>query len=201
MDSSKRSEHGLQQPVTPDPALNPAGSGFPGPSPPHPVTTSPRLTMYHITPARRRPVLASKRNLHAVRVFIPLKGHTNGQPWIKPIRLSTFDVAQPWPLQISFDKTVHVRLTFWSDTIVFYTPFSMAMLRHYHRAAAPMYAPLVGIEEAAQSPERLDHEELALYRQAISGMPPPSREEAARIITAIKLATISRRPDSSLHRP
>lgn len=155
--------------------------------------------MYHITPVRRRPVLASKRNLHAVRVFIPLKGQKDGRAWIKPIRLSTFDVAQPWPLQISFDKIVHVRLTFWSDTIVFYTPFSMAMLRHYHRAAAPMYAPLVGIEEAAQSPERLDPEELALYRQAIAGMPTPTREEAARIITAIKLATISR-ADSSLHR-
>jgi hypothetical protein len=156
--------------------------------------------MYHITPARRRPVLASKRNLHAVRVFIPLKGQLNGQPWIKPIRFSTFDVAQPWPLQISFDKIVHVRLTFWSDTVIFYIPFSMDMLRYYHRAAAPMYAPLVGVEEAAQDPERLDPEELAVYRAAIAGMPTPTREEGARIITAIKLATISRRADSSLHR-
>lgn len=87
---------------------------------------------------RPKNVIASCRNQHGVRVFIPLKGQKDGHAWIKPIRFWVLRAISDIPLLFSFRTTAQLEVQFQLDELIFYTPFSMAMVQAYHTEAANM---------------------------------------------------------------
>lgn len=80
--------------------------------------------------------MASCRNRHGVRVYIPLKGSTGGRKWVKPVRFSVLRVQEALPLVFSFRSTTQIELAFTMDELVFYEPFSHGMMETYRVAGA-----------------------------------------------------------------
>lgn len=83
------------------------------------------------------------RNENGVLVYVPWKGQTDSIEWVKPVTLQCCAVVPARDWMFAFDVTNYICLDVVIETLVFTTPFSLAMLRHYHIEAAGMNQPIL----------------------------------------------------------
>jgi len=150
--------------------------------------------MYYKTITRRRRTIASKRNIHGVRVFIPLKGKSKGRRWVKPVRINILEPSIQYPLLFSFDSTVTIPIRFWGVQYVLTTPFSRAQIRTYASRAAHLNYPTATVRYLPQTPFDLTFttpRKLEIYRKNIR---PGDVKHNARLAFSLGISQVLNEP-------
>lgn len=116
---------------------------------------------------------------------------------MKPIRFSVLRVQDALELAISFRKTVEIHLRFSMDELVFFAPFSRAMMEEYAAAGAARREArgmvldgelaMVSTEQRLDDLEGLEYEAVV---EVVEGIEhdlgrPLSREEVAQVIVSV----------------